>query len=336
MMVVCGVVGILLAIGVPSYRYVTASNRATTEINGLLADLQFARSEAIREGQQIDVCATTNFSSCVTSGTTWNTGWLVMSGANILRIQPGFTGGDSLQSDNSIKAVSFSRRALRRSSQRDHLYPNDSSSNAQYTRCLSSPSSALCQPRSAASKRRRDDMLMQHGVSRDGMRYSASRSLQASLIEVMVALIVLSVGLWASARVCGDFQHHGCRQALAGRTRGRQPRRPDACEPRLLDQPRCVGRQDHGDRDCHRDYGDGDHGRASVGHVGCRRHRMQRQRGHGSLWGRQRHGRLRFEGLGGLGQRAPAQLHRHHKLRHGESAEHHQYDMERKRRRGER
>jgi type IV pilus assembly protein PilV len=40
-------------------------------------------------------------------------------------------------------------------------------------------------------------MLMQHGVSRDGVsRYGASRSSQGfTLIEVMVALIVLSVGL---------------------------------------------------------------------------------------------------------------------------------------------
>jgi type IV fimbrial biogenesis protein FimT len=138
MMVVCGVVGILLAIGVPSFRYVTNSNRATTEINGLLADLQFARSEAIREGQQIDVCATTNGSSCVASGTTWDTGWLIKSGTNILRIQPGFTGGDSLQSDNSIKAVSFSREGFASGLPSAITFTlHDSSSNSQYTRCLS-------------------------------------------------------------------------------------------------------------------------------------------------------------------------------------------------------
>ncbi|MEA3106747.1 MAG: type fimbrial biosis protein FimT, partial [Gammaproteobacteria bacterium] len=81
MMIVVSIIALLLAIGVPSFRYVTTSNRASTEINGLLGDLQFARSEAIREGQQIDVCATTNGTSCVTSGTTWNTGWLVMTTA---------------------------------------------------------------------------------------------------------------------------------------------------------------------------------------------------------------------------------------------------------------
>jgi type IV fimbrial biogenesis protein FimT len=138
MIVVCGIVALLLAIGVPSFRYVTTSNRATTEINGLLADLQFARSEAIREGQQIDVCATTNGTSCVTSGTTWNNGWLVKSGTNILRIQPVFSSQDTLQSDNSIKVVSFSREGFTSGLPSAITFTlNDSTSNAQYRRCLS-------------------------------------------------------------------------------------------------------------------------------------------------------------------------------------------------------
>jgi type IV fimbrial biogenesis protein FimT len=138
MVIVCGIVALLLAIGVPSFRYVTASNRATTEINGLLSDLQFARAEAIREGQQIDVCATTTGSSCVTSGTTWNTGWLVMSGTSILRIQPAFTSSDTLQSDNSIKKVSFSREGFAWGLPSAITFTlHDSTSNTQYTRCLS-------------------------------------------------------------------------------------------------------------------------------------------------------------------------------------------------------
>jgi type IV fimbrial biogenesis protein FimT len=138
MMIVTSIVAILLAIGVPSFRYVTTSNRATTEINGLLGDLQFARAEAIREGQQIDVCATTNGSSCVTSGTTWNNGWLVMSGTNILRIQPAFTSLDTLQSDHSIKVVSFSREGFSSGLPSAITFTlNDSTSNAQYRRCLS-------------------------------------------------------------------------------------------------------------------------------------------------------------------------------------------------------
>jgi len=46
---VVSIVGILLVIGVPSYRYVITSNRVSAEVNGLLMDMQFARSEAIKE-----------------------------------------------------------------------------------------------------------------------------------------------------------------------------------------------------------------------------------------------------------------------------------------------
>ncbi len=138
LMVVTSIVVLLLAIGVPSFRYVTSSNRATTEINGLLGDLQFARSEAIREGQQITVCATTDGATCIASGTTWNTGWLVMSGTNILRIQPAFNSTDTLQSDHSIKAVSFSRDGFSLNLPSAVTFTlHNSTSNAQFTRCLS-------------------------------------------------------------------------------------------------------------------------------------------------------------------------------------------------------
>jgi type IV fimbrial biogenesis protein FimT len=138
LMVVTSIVVLLLAIGVPSFRYVTSSNRATTEINGLLGDLQFARSEAIREGQQINVCASTDGATCIASGTTWNTGWLVMSGTNILRVQPAFNSTDTLQSDHSIKAVSFSRDGFSLNLPSAVTFTlHNSTSNAQFTRCLS-------------------------------------------------------------------------------------------------------------------------------------------------------------------------------------------------------
>ncbi|MGO9426711.1 MAG: Tfp pilus assembly protein FimT/FimU, partial [Steroidobacteraceae bacterium] len=47
---------IVLTIGVPSFRYVTNSNRIAGELNGLLGDLQFARAEAIKEGTNVTVC----------------------------------------------------------------------------------------------------------------------------------------------------------------------------------------------------------------------------------------------------------------------------------------
>jgi type IV fimbrial biogenesis protein FimT len=139
------IVAILLAIGVPSFKYVTQANRSSSEINGLLGDMQFARAEAIREGQTVTVCPSTDQASC--SGTaSWQTGWLVYSNtggaptpASILKMQKTFSGLDTLQSDHGITAVTFSRDGFAFG-----LGPNpitftlhDSTANAQYTRCLS-------------------------------------------------------------------------------------------------------------------------------------------------------------------------------------------------------
>src|SRR5471032_2288316 len=77
------IIAILLAIGVPSFQFVTTANRAAAEINGLLGDMQFARAEAIREGQWVTICASNDQATCAGgAGTTWNIGWIVFSDVN--------------------------------------------------------------------------------------------------------------------------------------------------------------------------------------------------------------------------------------------------------------
>jgi type IV fimbrial biogenesis protein FimT len=113
------IVTILMAIAVPSYKYVTTSNRISAEVNGLLGDLQYARAEAIKEGQPVSVCATSNGTSC-SDGATWSTGWIVFSDANgnqvidgndfMLRVQQSLKTGDNLSvSVATIYGVTFNR-----------------------------------------------------------------------------------------------------------------------------------------------------------------------------------------------------------------------------------
>jgi type IV fimbrial biogenesis protein FimT len=148
LVVVCTIVGILLSIGVPSYRYVTTANRVSSEINGLLGDLQFARSEAIKQGLTISVCATNNGTTCLTTGSAWKTGWLVFTDAGtqgifdgtdqVLRKQNSFTSSDTLAIDNSIQYVSFNRNGFMMNAAAGVTFTlKDANSNAQYTRCLS-------------------------------------------------------------------------------------------------------------------------------------------------------------------------------------------------------
>jgi type IV fimbrial biogenesis protein FimT len=118
LMVVVMIGAILMAIGAPSYRYVTNSNRISAEVNGLLGDLQFARSEAIKEGGTVIVCPAIapNYAACANNSSTWNTGWIVVSPpplSTVLRRQPAFTNTkDSFVSKDGQTAISFDRNGF--------------------------------------------------------------------------------------------------------------------------------------------------------------------------------------------------------------------------------
>jgi type IV fimbrial biogenesis protein FimT len=153
LLVVITIAAILMGIGVPSYKFVTTSNRVSTEVNGLLGDMQFARSEAIKEGQSVTVCPSSNGTSCLAATTTWHGGWIVFSDVNgnaavdappdiVLRVQAGFTHAqDTFVSDNNVAAVTFNREgfavglpatAVGYITVTLHSTPN----NTQWTRCL--------------------------------------------------------------------------------------------------------------------------------------------------------------------------------------------------------
>jgi type IV fimbrial biogenesis protein FimT len=125
LVVVMLIVAILAAIGIPSFKYVTTSNRIATEVNGLLGDMRYARTEAIKQGQQITVCASTDGATCSHSNL-WQTGWIVFAdpngnqtvpaGAVPLRVQPSlstaYSSTDTFVANNSFFAVTFNREGF--------------------------------------------------------------------------------------------------------------------------------------------------------------------------------------------------------------------------------
>jgi type IV fimbrial biogenesis protein FimT len=147
LIVVISIVGILMAIGAPSYKYVTTANRISSEINGLVGDLQFARSEAIKEGLTVTVCATTDGTTCTGAGATWTKGWLVfMDGSTIgkidgtdtvLRMQKPLSGGDTFTADSSVTAITFNREGFAQGLPPTlTLRLHNSTAVSGYTRCL--------------------------------------------------------------------------------------------------------------------------------------------------------------------------------------------------------
>ncbi len=78
MMVTVIVASVLLAIAVPSFRDMIRRNQVTSASNALLADLSYARTEAITRGNVVSICPSSDGSTCA-DDTTYDAGWLVYS-----------------------------------------------------------------------------------------------------------------------------------------------------------------------------------------------------------------------------------------------------------------
>lgn len=79
LMVVLVIVAVLLMIAVPSFKRILESNRISTEINALVGDYQYARSEAVRTGLPVTMCVSENGTSCSTKSKNWHSGWIVFN-----------------------------------------------------------------------------------------------------------------------------------------------------------------------------------------------------------------------------------------------------------------
>jgi type IV fimbrial biogenesis protein FimT len=77
LLIVIAIAGILAAMGTSSFKYFTAANRISTETNALLGDLQFARSEAQKQGLFVTICPTNGAGTACTASSNWTNGWIV-------------------------------------------------------------------------------------------------------------------------------------------------------------------------------------------------------------------------------------------------------------------
>lgn len=80
LMITVAIVGIIAGLGVPSFLEIIRQNRASSAANDLVASLNLARSEAIKRGQTVTVCNSTDISSDTPSCAdeiSWDQGWLI-------------------------------------------------------------------------------------------------------------------------------------------------------------------------------------------------------------------------------------------------------------------
>lgn len=96
LLVVVVIVGILLALAVPSFEEMTVQNRLAAESNRLLSSLTLAHSEAVKRNRRVVICESSDGSSCTGNGD-WREGWLVFvdnnndgnfnAGEEVLRVE---------------------------------------------------------------------------------------------------------------------------------------------------------------------------------------------------------------------------------------------------------
>jgi type IV fimbrial biogenesis protein FimT len=98
LLVVMTVLGIMLGIGIPSFKNFTANQRVKSASYELSTSLLYARSEAIKRNATITVTPA--------SGTDWTTGWNVASTSATLQNQPSLT-GVSITQTPSAAAITF-------------------------------------------------------------------------------------------------------------------------------------------------------------------------------------------------------------------------------------
>jgi type IV fimbrial biogenesis protein FimT len=151
LMITIAIAAILASLAAPSMRNVFRSNRIQTEAGSFQGDLMAARTEAIKRGQPVSACISTNSTSCSTSATDWSSGWIVFSdptaactASTPIRVRRAFTGGDTLVAYDSsgtatsTRCVTFNRDGftsnLGTSAVTFRLHTSDSFAKA--TRCV--------------------------------------------------------------------------------------------------------------------------------------------------------------------------------------------------------
>ena len=85
------ILGILIALSLPSFQDTIESMNTNSQIKVLLTTLNFARSEAIKRGGNVAICASNDGTDC--DANDWSAGWIVfvnagsvVAGNTILRV----------------------------------------------------------------------------------------------------------------------------------------------------------------------------------------------------------------------------------------------------------
>ncbi len=77
-LITLAVVVIVLAVAVPGFGLLIAETRMTTTTNGIVTQLNLARSEAVKRGTPVTMCSSADGATC-SGDLDWGSGWIVFT-----------------------------------------------------------------------------------------------------------------------------------------------------------------------------------------------------------------------------------------------------------------
>ncbi|HEY0684669.1 MAG TPA: GspH/FimT family pseudopilin [Steroidobacter sp.] len=124
MLVALAIAAILLAIAVPSYSGSQLNSQLRASANELIGSINLARSEAIKRGATVTLCASSDGENC---GGTWNQGWVVRRNDDLLHSASALPAGFHLTESSGTTTLLFQSTGV-------------DATAANFTLCRSTPS----------------------------------------------------------------------------------------------------------------------------------------------------------------------------------------------------
>jgi type IV fimbrial biogenesis protein FimT len=118
LLITLAVAAIIMSVGVPSFRSMTQNNRAATQTNQLVTAFNTARSESVKRGDEVTVCASADQATCSASSN-WATGWILFADAGgtagvfdagtdtLIKVWPALGGNTVLTSSSADSFVQY-------------------------------------------------------------------------------------------------------------------------------------------------------------------------------------------------------------------------------------
>lgn len=107
---VLAVAALLAVLALPSFQAMADRRKVQQAAQSMLLDLRFARSEAIKRSRRVEICRADDGLACnAAPAAGWADGWIVVAGAEVLRVQGPLEG---IASSSSLVKISFEPTGL--------------------------------------------------------------------------------------------------------------------------------------------------------------------------------------------------------------------------------